>query len=764
MSRKINKYLYLFLNFAFMIGLFYVLFNSSVNLIVFPFAFGMLYALTWANQKIWILAPAYIVAGAIFSPTLEFSICTLTTVFCLIMPYFIHILCKKNMKKWEFFIYAIVGQTANVVFDILGGVFPVLPFVSIVLGCLFMFACMNVFEAIIIRGFSNKLTSLEIVSLFSIIAILSGGLVMLNISTFSFLKLFASFVILVFAFCSTPTLTLLVASISGLGSVIATNNAVFAMPLILWALAALLFKKRFRAFMVIAVVAVELVAGFYFKLYYSYGYLEILPVLIGCVVFLCLPKNWCKEISVIFNLSKDRMAMKNVVNRNREILHNRLGNLSEIFNDMNLIYRNLIKQGMTIDEVKSLLEQEIKEKICSFCPDRNHCHRTFSDSTKKVFDELITIAFQRGRATLLDIPSFLTSRCKQTTAILGSVNTLTAQYKKYMSMVKDVDTSKVIIADQLLGVSKIMGGLSKEIESNISFDTDRENKILDELTYYNIVCIDAVVFEKDIWTMEVSLVVKTEDAEKPRIVDVVSKVCGKKMALYETFPSTRPSYTVLNLKTAPKYDCLFGVCQRKKNGSEVSGDTYSIVKLGGDKILFAISDGMGSGEKAERTSELSISLVENFYKAGFDNDIILSTVNKLLNLHKEEIFSAMDICILDQKGGLLDFVKMASPNSYILNDDECKTIETGALPMGIVDDAEPLIRKNVVAAKDIVVLLSDGVSDSFGGTEELVECLKSIKTKNPQEFADQLVERALACNNGYAVDDMSVIAIKVLDF
>ncbi len=747
-----------------MIGLFYVLFNSSVNLIVFPFAFGMLYALTWANQKIWILAPAYIVAGAIFSPTLEFSICTLTTVFCLIMPYFIHILCKKNMKKWEFFIYAIVGQTANVVFDILGGVFPVLPFVSIVLGCLFMFACMNVFEAIIIRGFSNKLTSLEIVSLFSIIAILSGGLVMLNISTFSFLKLFASFVILVFAFCSTPTLTLLVASISGLGSVIATNNAVFAMPLILWALAALLFKKRFRAFMVIAVVAVELVAGFYFKLYYSYGYLEILPVLIGCVVFLCLPKNWCKEISVIFNLSKDRMAMKNVVNRNREILHNRLGNLSEIFNDMNLIYRNLIKQGMTIDEVKSLLEQEIKEKICSFCPDRNHCHRTFSDSTKKVFDELITIAFQRGRATLLDIPSFLTSRCKQTTAILGSVNTLTAQYKKYMSMVKDVDTSKVIIADQLLGVSKIMGGLSKEIESNISFDTDRENKILDELTYYNIVCIDAVVFEKDIWTMEVSLVVKTEDAEKPRIVDVVSKVCGKKMALYETFPSTRPSYTVLNLKTAPKYDCLFGVCQRKKNGSEVSGDTYSIVKLGGDKILFAISDGMGSGEKAERTSELSISLVENFYKAGFDNDIILSTVNKLLNLHKEEIFSAMDICILDQKGGLLDFVKMASPNSYILNDDECKTIETGALPMGIVDDAEPLIRKNVVAAKDIVVLLSDGVSDSFGGTEELVECLKSIKTKNPQEFADQLVERALACNNGYAVDDMSVIAIKVLDF
>lgn len=764
MNKKLSKHLFFVSNFVILVGLFFVLFGSSVQMTIFPFAFGMLYALSWANQKIWIVAPAYIVAGAIFRPTLEFSICTLTCVFCLIMPYFVHILCKKNMKKWEFFVYAIIGQSANVVFDIVSGVFPVFPFVSIVLGCLFMFACMNVFEAFIIRGFSNKLTSLEIVSLFSIISCLSGGLVVLNIGAFSFLKLFVCFVVLVFAFCSTTTLTLLVAAISALGSVIATNNAVFFAPFMIWALAALLFKKRFRIFMVVAVVMVELVIGFYFKLYYHFGIFEVLPVLVSCLIFMCLPKNWCKEISVVFNLSKDRLAMKNVVNRNREILHNRLGNLSEIFNDMNIIYRNLLKRGMTLEEVKTLLQQEIKEKICSFCPDRNHCHRTFSDSTKKVFDELITIAYQKGKATLLDIPSFLTSRCKQTTSILGSVNTLTAQYKKYMSMVKDVDTSKVIIADQLLGVSKIMGGLSKEIESNISFDTSRENKILDELTYFNIICIDAVVFEKDIWTMEVSLVVRTEDAQKPRIVDVASKVCGKKMSIYETFPSSRPNFTVVNLKTAPKYDCLFGVCQRTKNGSKISGDTYSIVKLGGDKILFAISDGMGSGEGAAKTSELSISLVENFYKAGFDNDLILSTVNKLLSLHKEEIFSALDICIFDQKGGLVDFVKMASANSFILSEDECQMIETGALPMGIVEDAEPLIKKSVVKEKDFVVLMSDGVSDSFADVEELKDCLKSIKTKNPQEFADELVERALACNNGYAVDDMSVIAIKVLDF
>jgi stage II sporulation protein E len=196
----------------------------------------------------------------------------------------------------------------------------------------------------------------------------------------------------------------------------------------------------------------------------------------------------------------------------------------------------------------------------------------------------------------------------------------------------------------------------------------------------------------------------------------------------------------------------------------VSGDSYSITKIDGDKILFAISDGMGSGEKAESASDLSISLVENFYRAGFDNDLILSTVNKLLVLHKEEIFSALDICVFDQRNGLADFIKMASPNSYILSDDECVTVESGALPIGIVDSAEPLIKKNVVQSRDFVILMSDGICDSFGEQAELKNCIKSIRTKNPQEFADELVEHALACNNGYAVDDMTAIVIKVLDF
>lgn len=764
MSTKANKFLTNSLKLMVFFGVFYVLFHSSINNTIFPFAFGMMYALVWANQKVWIVVPAYVASGAVFCPTLEFAVGMLVCSFCIIVPYFVHMLCKRVMKKWEFVLFALIGQSATIVYQILGGLHFALAIVSVLLGILFMFACINVFEALIVRGFTNKLTNLEIISLFAIISALSGGLVNINIGDFSFLKLFVCFIVLLFTYCATPTLSLLVCAISGLGALVATNNPIYVAPFAIWALCALLFKRRYKIFMAVAVMCIEVVIGLYFRLYTHFGYIEALPVFIACLGFVCLPNSWCKEISVVFNLSKDRLAMKNVVNRSRELLHKRLGNLGEIFNDMNVIYRGMLTSGMGIEDVKNLLGEEIRSKICSFCPERNHCHRTFAENTKQVFDELVTIAFEKGKVTLLDIPSYLTSRCKQTNSILGSVNTLTTQYKKYINMIKDVDTSKLVIADQMLGISKIMTSLSKEVETNVSFDTIRENKILDELTYYNIICIDAVVFQKDVWTMEVSLVVKNSDEDKSKIVDVVSKTCGCKMAIYEKFSSNRPGYMVINLKTAPKYDCLFGVCQKTKHGSSACGDTYSIVKIGGDKIMFAINDGMGSGVGAEKTSEMSINLVENFYRAGFDNDIILSTTNKLLNLQKQEMFSALDICVIDQKDGAVDFVKMASPNSYILNDDECRCVEAGALPIGIVEEAKPLVKKNVVKDQDFVILMSDGICDSFKDEEELCDCIKSIRTKNPQEMADQLVDRALACNNGYAVDDMTAVVIKILDF
>lgn len=63
------------------------------------------------------------------------------------------------------------------------------------------------------------------------------------------------------------------------------------------------------------------------------------------------------------------------------------------------------------------------------------------------------------------------------------------------------------------------------------------------------------------------------------------------------------------------------------------------MKTDNGKCIVALCDGMGSGSNAEKMSETAIGLVENFYRAGFDSDTILSCVNHLLVGCGNEVFA-----------------------------------------------------------------------------------------------------------------------------
>ena len=123
------------------------------------------------------------------------------------------------------------------------------------------------------------------------------------------------------------------------------------------------------------------------------------------------------------------------------------------------------------------------------------------------------------------------------------------------------------------------------------------------------------------------------------------------------------------------------------------GDTHSFIKISKDKFLLALCDGMGSGVQAEKTSNISISLVENFYKAGFDNDIILSSVNRLLVCANEEAFTAVDIAVINLEKGLCDFIKLGSPTSVVKCNGIVQFIAGGSLPLGVLEEMKPVSTK-----------------------------------------------------------------------
>ena len=244
------------------------------------------------------------------------------------------------------------------------------------------------------------------------------------------------------------------------------------------------------------------------------------------------------------------------------------------------------------------------------------------------------------------------------------------------------------------------------------------------------------------------------------VTAVISKTLGMKMALIDKSDVTEDK-CYLSFGKSPEFDAAFGICKKTKSGSDKSGDTYSVTKIDDGKFLVAVSDGMGSGKNAENISSTSLSLIESFYKAGLKSDLILNTVNKLLAINTEDDFTALDISVIDLKNCSADFIKYGSPYGFIIGEEGIKIVEGNSLPLGILEELKPSVCHAELNDGDMLLFLSDGVSDAFGSSAEIIEFLRTVPAKNPQSLADDIVKQALLKDDGIKKDDMTALAVRI---
>lgn len=751
---QIIKYLLFFFGF-------YILSKANINGIIYPFSFGFLFALMWCNNNVLILAPLYIAGSYLGTLSLLTLFSAIGTCAVLLVCYGIHYKLKKRIRYWQIGIYSLLSQTVFVVLSILGGGNIVSTILSVVFGILFCFACVKILEAISTKGFAYKFTVDEIICAAVLLAAISNGLSEFSLGRFELIKLFACLLILAVSNTFNVSTALFTAGIMGFGALLNSNSPIYLAAFVVWAMIASCFKVRNRIFGAVAVLLVEAALGWFFNLYYDYTIFSYLSVIIATLAYVVIPSKVYDELSGFFGETASKSAMRNVANRNSENIARKLGELSEVFGEMDTSFRGFIKGGLTKEQAKEMLSGDLKSKVCADCPERNKCHRQYAEETKKVFSSIVNAGFERGKATLIDVPPYLTTRCNRVNTLISTVNQSSAQYKQYAGLMNNFDASRTIVAEQLGGVSKILRKLSQEVQKPVTFDSWKENKIIEELSFADITCSDAVVYDQDKQSLCATLVVKNEDVENEKIASVVSKICGAKMSLENESPSGRSGWTALNFKTSPVYNIVFGTAATKKATSKVSGDSYSLIKIDNEKFMMALCDGMGSGKKAEKSSNLAMGLVENFYKAGFDNDTILSSTNKLLALTGEEMFSALDLAVVDLRQGIADVIKLGAPVGLVKHQTTIDEIEGSSLPLGIVDEASPNVKKLVLSSGDFIILATDGITDSFVSNEEYANFVNNLSEANPQLLAEEILKKALENCGGSAVDDMTIIVSKI---
>jgi len=320
----------------------------------------------------------------------------------------------------------------------------------------------------------------------------------------------------------------------------------------------------------------------------------------------------------------------------------------------------------------------------------------------------------------------------------------------------------MLIAEQLGGISTVMQELANSLSSNLQFDCQKEKEIIDELNSIDIICSEAIIYCSSNEIINCTLLIKHDNVLENDINKIVSKICGVQMYIIAVEQSSVATMNAVILKTRPKYEMIVGFSQVAKNCGETSGDTYSFININDDKFLIAISDGMGSGESAKNASSLAISLIENFYKAGFNNDTILTSVNKLLNLANNDVYSALDICVVDLRQGLADLIKIGAPLGFIKTKTSLSVIEAGALPLGILEEMRPSITKKTINHGDNIILLSDGIVDSFDNSEVLYNYINNLESINPQNLADCILNQAIINDKSSPNDDMTVVVGRII--
>lgn len=565
----------------------------------------------------------------------------------------------------------------------------------------------------------------------------------------------AFFILLLFACAVKDTETLLCAFCLSLPPLFTAS--ISPERFFLYGIAVTVFIKSGRITAVFALLAVFFGYGYFDGLYeYPTALLisSLLSALLPCLFFLLIPTPLVREMENKLVFYREKHLSRLAINRNRAAIGEKLFEISSVFREIEATFHSLNTDDAQ-KNAQDYIKNTLLERVCGRCSECELCKKAKADEG---IEKLIEVGLLKTRASLIDIPRSLADVCVRQSDLLYYLNKQLVDYKTKMLEAENAASGRSLLAGQAQGVSEILRSLALEQSEPLHIYTDKERAFNIALLGAGIVCSEVLIYgDEDNLTLSL---VTFGKADVKKIAQVASHLFGLPMMISEKLHLSNDKFCCI-LRRKPYYDAAFGVSTMTKTGETVSGDTHSVIKIDERKFMVALSDGMGSGEYARKISESTISLLESFYRAKMPSPLVLSAVNKLMTFSKEESFACVDIAVVDLDSGGADIVKIGSPLAFILSGNTVKVLETTSLPLGILDSLRPDASSYSLQENDVLLFLSDGIADAFGSTADLYEVLRSIPVSNPQQLADNLLERALQAYNGSAKDDMTAVAVRL---
>ena len=733
---------------------FFLCANAKINENVLGLALGLYVALVYCRCNFFLISPMYVAGCALADASVVGLVYALSPVLFLGCAKLIHYAFAKPLNMLSANVFACLSLLPVFIFDL--GVHD-LPYVltTVVLNQVLSYCATVICYALIVRGVRNKLSTDEIVGGAVTLTVMSLGLYRMNVLGFMPYFMIAGWAVMVCTHSFSLSAGTLICFAIGAGGAAAQVELGVAAALTAMFAVAYGFRKLGVWFSFAAVMLTDLLCGVFFQAY-TYDFLHPIALAIGAGVFCILPKKVRAKMPVYIT-DNGISSAKQMVKHNRSEVFARLTGVAKVFYEMGDCFGYRPSRAFADRTPAQVVAREVMLRTCASCPSRAACQAALGSDIGVLFEGVASVALSGGRISGADLPTFINARCRNVPALLSNCEQCVSDYNARKENERQYELSQQIVSEQMYGVGRLISNLADDVNRGVNFDSTLEQKLTEELSYSNIVCTEAVMYSKE-GEFFLNLTVRSDDVSKRALDEIICKVLGCKMQRTGSPQPVGSGKTALSFCAEPRYGATYGEATVRKDGSDANGDVKSVQKLGGDKLFFAICDGMGSGEQAHEGSNSTLAMVENFYKAGFEGESVLNMINRLLMLRSKDSFTALDLCVIDLRRAVAHFVKLGGVQSFVKRADNVEIVNSSALPIGIVEEAVPFTDNKLLSSGDVVMLVSDGIADSLGA-DGISLILSRAETFQPQELCDIVLSQATKRG---AKDDSTVIAVRLV--
>ena len=521
--------------------------------------------------------------------------------------------------------------------------------------------------------------------------------------------------------------------------------------------------------------------------YVSNGYtIELIhfkEILIASIGLLAVPKTLHIDLEEFIGNSKFLPVVPNrALNKSKEVAEN-LNSVSEAIQEMATAYKKYEPRTFEENTHRNANKQIfIAELLNNLEPYReNMLYDDIANVDGKIIDKIFSILLGKQQIekedllkTFAECNSYIIESNdnnvsklleKNINEIVRTINMSYRISKSDFIWRKKVEQNNANMEKQLNGVSKAIQNMAKDIQKELELGEkyEKENKeIIEILKQKDINIEDISISKEDRYIVDIYLNEILETLKINTIEKVLTKVLKENIVLNDEVSLGKK----LSFISDDKYVMAIGSGETIKNKSKVSGDSTLNIRLKDGKYLVAISDGMGSGQEAKKSSTQALRMLENLLLSGFDKNTSLELINTSLINQNSEVFSTLDIAIIDLYKGTIEFIKSGACPTYIKNKKKVQIIKSNTLPAGIIDVNDVQTFDKDISTGDIMLMCSDGILDSnveYKNKELWIKyLLEDIETNNTQKIADLILSEAIDNNYGIPKDDMSIVVCKFM--